>query len=182
MLCSCRLALSAAKPNEQPPFVPLAIEIPPPDFVCWASPGTSPGPAQPAEPKVDAVLLQVGAERSEAQQLSGASHAYPLDAPAFRCWASPGQVRDQPNLQGREVRVGGDQPFRTCIGEVHLDAGVCAGTFRADHHAFAETCMSHALAEPDRQSIVVETGVAPRSARRVHRPRYLRARPDRKSV
>jgi len=58
-----------------------------------------------------------------------------------------------------KVGVRRDQPLRSRVGEVHLDAGVRAGAFRADHHAFTEAGVADALAEFDGQG-VVEIGVA----------------------
>jgi len=58
-----------------------------------------------------------------------------------------------------EVGVRRDQPFRSRVREIHLDAGVRAGAFGADHYAFAETRVAHTLAELDGKR-VVEVGVA----------------------
>src|SRR5690348_17910930 len=50
-----------------------------------------------------------------------------------------------------------------------------AGTFGADHHAFAEAGVAHALAEFDGQRLV-EVRMPARGAGGVHRARNLRAR------
>src|SRR6185437_14804859 len=99
------------------------------------------------------------------------------EAPSFR-WTKmdPGFRRDDEQiLECGEIRVRRHEPLRSRVGEVHLDAGVRAGAFGADHHAFSEAGVAHALAEFDGQG-VVEVGVAARRARGVHRPRDLRAR------
>ena len=61
---------------------------------------------------------------------------------------------DEQTLERGQVRVRRDEPLRPRVREIHLDAGVRAGAFGADHDAFAEAGVADVLTEFDRQGVV----------------------------
>src|SRR5690242_10343489 len=96
-LGSCRLALSAAKPNNHPvhPLASAAASSALSKLLGFSRNKSGINPTYRSR-----ALLQVGAERSEAQQPSGppARQRCRVFCPIQAVGLLPEQVRDQPNL------------------------------------------------------------------------------------